>query len=372
MSLAESLVACAADCTGARLDTAVQDWPLPKVFHPDLRPDATVYSHDQLALELGITTQRSIKAATADARLTQALLNGDPVPVATLLAVEPQPSLSARQLEYDLLCCVMSSNETVADVLSPTPASLLGGTGSVFASASTSNPFQSSQHPAVAWRQQDLQTAAAAWVTLADLEQPSLGPVLPGDYVGSPDQQGVKTTLQLNTSDCAATFFPAAVTEGIVLWEPFGGLCAGLEMALRNGFTVRQYLYSDTDRVAQRVALHRVRSLQAMYPEQLPESALASAFRTLPSDITQVTSKHLQDAINQAPTAQWLVVAGWPCQDLSSAGPSQGLRGARSGLFYDLLRVLGSLQQLSAAQPPAYILENVAFQFHPKCQHCSG
>jgi len=33
------------------------------------------------------------------------------------------------------------------------------------------------------------------------------------------------------------------------------------------------------------------------------------------------------------------VVGGWPCQDISSAGKQVGLSGARSGLFFDMLRV---------------------------------
>ena len=34
-----------------------------------------------------------------------------------------------------------------------------------------------------------------------------------------------------------------------------------------------------------------------------------------------------------------VVVGGWPCQDISVAGKRDGLRGERSGLFYELLRV---------------------------------
>ena len=34
-----------------------------------------------------------------------------------------------------------------------------------------------------------------------------------------------------------------------------------------------------------------------------------------------------------------LVAAGFPCQDLSAAGRRAGLDGARSGLFFDILRV---------------------------------
>lgn len=34
-----------------------------------------------------------------------------------------------------------------------------------------------------------------------------------------------------------------------------------------------------------------------------------------------------------------LVTGGWPCQDLSGMGKRAGLTGARSGLFYHVLRV---------------------------------
>jgi site-specific DNA-cytosine methylase/transposase-like protein len=134
-------------------------------------------------------------------------------------------------------------------------------------------------------------------------------------------------------------------------------------MALRNGLTIQQYIYGDIDPVARQVALHRMRRLQTMYPLQLPEQALEGAFAALPMDITRVTSLHVKQALQKAPVTQWLVVAGWPCQDLSTAGTALGLRGNRSGLLFDLVRVLGALQQL-AATAPAYIIENVVFQAH--------
>jgi hypothetical protein len=59
---------------------------------------------------------------------------------------------------------------------------------------------------------------------------------------------------------------------------------------------------------------------------------------------------------------QWLVIAGWPCEDLSAAGTGRGLGGSRSGLFYDTLRIVGTLQQLQGDVPPAYILENTHMQ----------
>ena len=42
--------------------------------------------------------------------------------------------------------------------------------------------------------------------------------------------------------------------------------------------------------------------------------------------------------LEKVPKADY-VVGGWPCQDLSSAGKLAGLRGRRSGLFFDMLRV---------------------------------
>lgn len=47
------------------------------------------------------------------------------------------------------------------------------------------------------------------------------------------------------------------------------------------------------------------------------------------------------------------VVAGWPCQDLSIAGSRQGLAGARSSLFFELMRLVG------AARPRWLVFENV-------------
>jgi hypothetical protein len=96
----------------------------------------------------------------------------------------------------------------------------------------------------------------------------------------------MEPVLQINTSVCAHTFFPAAHSQGVVLWEPFGGLCAGLEMVLRNGFTVAKYIYSDIDPLAQRVAAHRIRMLSSMYPNQLSEAAIAGYANTLPMDVT--------------------------------------------------------------------------------------
>lgn len=356
-------VSCAADSTGARLDYQLQDWPLPKVITADGKPDTVSYTHDSLSRQLGITGNSSKVAAMATASYETAATEFYS-PAAALAQAQAMPSVNASQLQYEALHCLLASNETELDrQMAATSDTLLGGGSGALFSASDS-AASDTQHPAVAWRQQDLQKAASSWVTLAGFQQPAEHVALPGSYTGAPDRYNVRSTEQLNTSICSNTFFPSAHEQGIVLWEPFGGICAGLEMALRNGFMIKQYIYSDIDPLAQQVAAHRIRKLQSMYPLQLSESAIAGYLTTLPADVGQIQTEHMYNAIQSAPVKQWLIVAGWPCQDLSSAGPSTGLNGNRSRLLYDLVRTVGILQQLSPDQPPAYLFENVPFQHH--------
>ncbi len=48
-----------------------------------------------------------------------------------------------------------------------------------------------------------------------------------------------------------------------------------------------------------------------------------------------------------------LITAGFPCQDLSIAGKRKGLKGERSGLFWEIIRIAAALQ------PKWLLLENV-------------
>jgi DNA (cytosine-5)-methyltransferase 1 len=49
-----------------------------------------------------------------------------------------------------------------------------------------------------------------------------------------------------------------------------------------------------------------------------------------------------------------VLVAGFPCQDISSAGKKEGLNGKRSGLFFEVIRVARHIK------PKAIVLENVS------------
>jgi DNA (cytosine-5)-methyltransferase 1 len=52
-----------------------------------------------------------------------------------------------------------------------------------------------------------------------------------------------------------------------------------------------------------------------------------------------------------------VVVAGWPCQDLSQAGRTAGIGGTQSGLIDEVFRLIDA----SGRKPETVILENVAF-----------
>jgi len=55
-----------------------------------------------------------------------------------------------------------------------------------------------------------------------------------------------------------------------------------------------------------------------------------------------------------SPPAVDVLIAGFPCQDLSSASQTRtGLDGERSGLFYELVRIVGEVQ------PAVVVIENV-------------
>jgi hypothetical protein len=88
--------------------------------------------------------------------------------------------------------------------------------------------------------------------------------------------------------------FFAGQQQGVMLVELFGGLCAGLEACLRNGWVVHRYLYVDKDPAVRGMAAHRLALLRAQYPCQLSSAACAAAFTSWPQDVTALGQQHVQ------------------------------------------------------------------------------
>ena len=146
-----------------------------------------------------------------------------------------------------------------------------------------------------------------------------------------------------------------------MLYEPFRGLCAGLEAALRNNIRIHQYLYSDINAAARKVARFRVYNLQRKYPHLLSQAAVEDAFSTLAQDVTQVTTAALITA-GALRGPQWLIIAGPECKDFSPAGNNRGMQGIHSHTLQACIQIIGTLQQLQPAQPPLFMVENAAMQ----------
>ena len=69
------------------------------------------------------------------------------------------------------------------------------------------------------------------------------------------------------------------------------------------------------------------------------------------TDVQEITGKDLIDAGFRPTTG--VITGGFPCQDLSVAGKRAGLAGARSGLFWEIRRIV------EETQTEWFILENV-------------
>lgn len=72
---------------------------------------------------------------------------------------------------------------------------------------------------------------------------------------------------------------------------------------------------------------------------------------TLFNDVMEVTGEQLRDAGFDGDNG--IIVGGFPCQDLSVAGRRAGLEGARSGLFWQICRLLDE------TKAKFFVLENV-------------
>lgn len=114
--------------------------------------------------------------------------------------------------------------------------------------------------------------------------------------------------------------------NGLDLFSGIGGIAKALEP------WVRPIAYCEKDRYAQAVLLSRMRTGDIAYAPIW--------------DMVETLSKHDLPPVD-------IVSGGFPCQDISCAGAGVGLEGSRSGLFFELLRLVSEIR------PRFVFLENV-------------
>ena len=162
-------------------------------------------------------------------------------------------------------------------------------------------------------------------------------------------------------SATGVAFWKQVGVLGVYVVELFGGICAGLEAVLRTGVRVTGHAYCDTCPVARKVAAQRVVDFGGLY-DNFDVNSVAACM-SFPADVKEWTDEVVaqvwMEAEHLSPGTPILVVAGWPCQDLSRAGTGRGLAGARSGLFTELTRVLADFASTSREHQLGYIVENV-------------
>lgn len=115
--------------------------------------------------------------------------------------------------------------------------------------------------------------------------------------------------------------------NGLDLFSGIGGITLALLP------WVKPTAYCENDRFAQAVLLSRMRD------GELPTAPIWD-------DVTTLKAEHLPEPID-------IIYGGFPCQDISVAGNGAGLEGNRSGLFFEIIRLLGELR------PSFVFLENV-------------
>lgn len=114
--------------------------------------------------------------------------------------------------------------------------------------------------------------------------------------------------------------------NGLDLFSGIGGLSLALEP------WVRTVAYCECDRYAQSVLLSR------MWDGQIERAPIYDDVRTL-------QARHLPEVD--------IITGGFPCQDISVAGHGVGLVGERSGLFFEIVRII------KETEPTFIFLENV-------------
>jgi DNA (cytosine-5)-methyltransferase 1 len=115
--------------------------------------------------------------------------------------------------------------------------------------------------------------------------------------------------------------------NGLDLFSGIGGITKALA-----GY-VRPVAYCENERYAQAVLLSR------MWAGDLPNAPIWDDVRTLRGEDLAVKPD--------------IIYGGFPCQDISVAGRGAGLAGERSGLFFEIARLVGEIR------PAFCFLENV-------------
>jgi DNA (cytosine-5)-methyltransferase 1 len=109
-----------------------------------------------------------------------------------------------------------------------------------------------------------------------------------------------------------------------------------------------KHYYSEVDEYATKIYRQR-------FPDAIPLGDITKIdVKALVADTDRRSKKYsLQTGRIQSSDGRWLITGGFPCQDISVAGKGTGLEGRRSGLWFEMWRIIRDLR------PRWVIAENV-------------
>ena len=142
---------------------------------------------------------------------------------------------------------------------------------------------------------------------------------------------------------------------GVVLLDLFSGVGTAMAAVVRAGLKLKRWYAVEKDQAAAQAA----ECLRACIERECKRAIPRRQAGGIPQDI-----RHVSEAVLRQMEPVDLIVAGWECQGHSRAGAGRGLGDDRSGLFWEMIRVL----RAAKAQWPgvAIILENVDSRDDPR------
>ena len=168
---------------------------------------------------------------------------------------------------------------------------------------------------------------------------------------------GIDIEIKINTGALLPEFLAytmAAPYKGIDVdvAELYAGGCTTAVALVLEGYGLRSLMSVEFNEKQRTIGFHNIAVLHKLFPDRVSQSVVDS-LHSGPQDVRQVTANNL--------LGKDIITAGFPCQDMTRANKKRlGLKGSRSGQYYDLEKLLKRVIRLEPSV--TILLENVHFK----------
>ena len=139
-----------------------------------------------------------------------------------------------------------------------------------------------------------------------------------------------------------------------------GGLGTFARACVKGKIPLERFQHCDTDPVATQSSFELLQRLREQHPDIISKDSV-DAFSNLPADVTKITRRQIKMYVRRY-GAPDLILADFPCQDLSRAGQRKGVvAGERSSLIFHIDRVIREFKSFGNSK---FLVENVFFKEH--------